>query len=48
MKRIYYESPFTGEAWTEEQWLEYVTFEENRNSYIYSCEDCYGCQNCEG
>ena len=43
----YYQSPVTGEQWTEEQYLEYVAFEESRSNSENECEDCCGCEKCE-
>lgn len=44
----YYQNPSTGEQWTEAQYLEYVAFEENRHNTDNFCEDCHGCEKCEG
>lgn len=46
---IKYQSPFSGEQWTKEQWEEYVQFVENRiaENNKHDCDDCCGCEKCE-
>jgi hypothetical protein len=46
----YYQNPCTGEQWTEAQHLEYIAWQESRieKDRENDCEDCYGCEKCEG
>jgi hypothetical protein len=46
----YYQNPCTGEQWTKDQHLEYIAWEESRleKDRESDCEDCYGCEKCEG
>jgi hypothetical protein len=46
----YYQNPCTGEQWTEEQHLQYIAWQESRieKDRENDCEDCYGCEKCEG
>jgi len=46
----YYQNPCTGEQWTEQQQLEYIAWQESslEKDRENDCEDCYGCEKCEG
>ena len=46
----YYQNPCTGEQWTEQQHLEYIAWQESQieKDRENDCEDCYGCEKCEG
>jgi hypothetical protein len=45
----YYQSPFTEQQWTKEQWEQYVAWEESRNAEnkAQDCDDCNGCSKCK-
>jgi hypothetical protein len=47
IKKQYY-SPVFGEPWTEEQYKMYVEAQEEKYRLNNECEDCYGCERCEG